>query len=98
MEEGTIAGIVAFFGAIGALLRGENRSGGLGRRVDKVEENVETLEDKTVTETLCGERIKRMEEGHKALGREVGQLRTSMAAGFKDLKDFIRNGGKDGKS
>ena len=97
MEEGTIAGIVAFFGAVGAFLRGENRSGGLGRRVEKTEEELVRFEDQVVRRDLCDERVRRMEEGHKALGREVGQLRTSMAAGFKDLKDFIRNDRKDGK-
>ena len=84
----SIGAIVGCYAAIFAMYRWSDN------QMDRQRENLEhhvvdaakhALSSELVFRDVCGERVKRMEQGQQAIVNE-------MRAGFKDVKEAIKNG------
>lgn len=96
METGTWAGLAAFMSALAAVLRGENRTTALTKRVEDLEAENREAHGQLVPRETFDERSRRHEEAIQGVGREIGELRRQMENGFRDVKGLIRNGGSNG--
>lgn len=95
-DPGTFTGIGALLSAALAFLRGETRFASLGRRVDAVEAEFHAQTATFMPRELCDERVRRIEQAQATVAGEVKQLRSDVAAGFREVKTLIRQNGGAG--